>query len=95
MITVQEAANLGCTTSSKSCPNWMNNYLYNSTSYGGTVSDNSTDSETGSKNYGYWTMNAYYSDTSGTWYVCYIGNVYSSTSHDTSLGVRAVVEINK
>ena len=96
MITVQEAVNLGCTTTNKSCPNWMNNYLYNSTSYGGTVSDSTTDLETGESNYGYWTMNVNPSYTYSAWGVGYYGRVgYNSSTYSTYYGARAVVEINK
>ena len=95
MITVQEAYNLGCTGSSKSCPNWMNNYLYQSTSYGGTVSDSTTDPATGSKNYGYWTMNATSFGAGDAWSANYSGSVYYNGMHDTRIGARAVVVVNK
>ena len=39
MITMQEARNAGCSSDSMSCPKWMYNYLYNSTSYNGTKND--------------------------------------------------------
>ncbi len=87
MITIQETNALGCTTSSKSCPNWMNNYLYNSTSYGGTVSDNNT--------YGYWTMSAYSSSSNYAWYVYFSGCVSYYYTTSTYSGARAVVEISK
>ena len=37
IITVQEAKALGCSESTKSCPIWMYNYLYKSSSNGGTA----------------------------------------------------------
>ena len=37
MITVQEAKALGCSEATKSCPIWMYNYLYKSSSNGGTA----------------------------------------------------------
>ena len=95
MITTQEITNLGCTDAAKSCPNWMNNYLYNSTSYGGTVSDSSTDPTTGSPNYGYWTMSAYSSSKNHAWYVYYNGNVRSNGTYRTYYGARAVVVVSK
>ena len=97
MITIQETANLGCTGSSESCPHWMNNYLYNSTGYGGTVSDSLTDLETDSYNYGYWTMNATSSSANYAFAVGYTGSVSNSltTTDATYYGVRAVVVISK
>jgi hypothetical protein len=98
MITVQEAAALGCTTKSKSCPNWMNNYLYDSTSYGGTVNDNIT-LNGAYGNYGYWTMSAESSSSYYAWYVFYTGYVsyYNGTfsTASTSFGARAVVVVSK
>ncbi|MBO5414852.1 MAG: hypothetical protein J6A17_04410 [Bacilli bacterium] len=95
MITLQEANNLGCTNSSKSCPNWMNNYLYNSTSYGGTVSDSTLDPATGASNNGYWTMNANSSYASTAWNVTYYGYVYDNYPYYTYFGARAVVVVSK
>jgi len=93
MITVQEATSFGCKFSSKqSCPAWMNNYLSQSTSYGGTVS--LTGGKYG-KNYGYWTMNAHSSYSADAWYVVASGSVDYRTTPETSVGARAVVEINK
>ena len=93
MITLHEAADLGCTTSTKSCPNWMNNYLYNSTSYGGTVIEATGPS--GSTNNGYWTMNVTASDAGRTYYVDYYGTVGSNYAYNTYYGARAVVVISK
>ena len=97
MITVQEIVDLGCTGTVKSCPNWINNYLRNSTSYGGTVDDNSTDLETGKYNLGYWTLNAYSPYTTHSWCVGFGGDVNANCSGaaDTYYGARAVVEISK
>ncbi len=94
MITAQEAGGLGCTSSIQSCPTWMNNYLYNSTSYGGTVTV--TGGEYGN-NYGYWTMSAYSSSTSSiALFVNYGGRVNSNfNTTGTSFGARAVVVIDK
>ena len=89
MITMQEALSLGCTKSSQSCPNWMNNYLNESTSYGGTVNDT-----TGDHNYGYWTMSANSSDTSSVWYVDSYGSVGSIQPYPY-FGARAVVVVSK
>ena len=94
MITIQETNALGCTTNTQSCPNWMNNYLYNSTTYGGTV-NNKTDAN-GKNIYGYWTMSANSSFSNYAWYVFsdgHPGNGGRTTS--TNNGARAVVEISK
>ena len=99
MITVQEAAALGCTKSNQSCPNWMNNYLNDSTSYGGTVDDGVPYSP---DNRGYWTMSADSSSTNSAWNVNYNGNVsnynvysdYSNSSYAIN-GARAVVVVSK
>ena len=90
MITVQEAAALGCTTTSKSCPNFMSNYLYNSTGYGGTVND-----RPGEQNYGYWTMSACSSDSSDAWHSSYDGSMSSHYTACDGYGARAVVVVSK
>ena len=83
MITVQEAAALGCTQKQNSCPIWMLNYLVDSTKYGGTVNDN------GSR--GYDTMN-----TSGYYTACWgiheNGYLYYSGGYG---GIRPVVVVSK
>ena len=94
MITLQEAAALGCTSSSKSCPKWMNNYLQQSTSYAGTENDKSH-GPNGTSNTGYWTMSAYSSNTSDAWVVTQSGRVDYYTVYDTRYGARAVVVVNK
>ena len=91
MITVQEAAAIGCTGTNKSCPKWMNNYLSDSTSYGGTVNDT-----TGGNIYGYWTMSAYSSADAGC--ACSVDHSGCLSNDDTSspyYATRAVVEIDK
>lgn len=96
MITIQETAALNCTTSNKSCPNWMNNYLFYSTSSGGTQNDNyGTDGK--SRNYGYWTMSTLVDGaTSRAWTVRNYGLVVSSNvTTYTNSGARAVVVISK
>ena len=96
MITVQEAAAVGCTNSSKSCPNWMNNYLACSTNYGGTVSEGSCGYP---DNDGYWTMSTYSSKKTQdnafayAWLVGSTGNVLEGYYY--AYGARAVVVINK
>ncbi len=93
MITVQEANGLGCTGANESCPTWMNNYLYDSTSYGGTI--NQTGGDYGN-NYGYWTMSALSSDSTIAIYVPYHGDVYYLyPTTNTDFGARAVVVIDK
>ena len=94
MITIQEALVVGCTTNSKSCPNWMNNYLYNSTSNGGTVNDTHTENGA-SKNYGYWTMSADSSNSVLAWVVRVFGTRGNDYTDNTDYGARAVVVVNK
>ena len=92
MITVQEAADLGCTQTEKSCPIWVYNFLSTSINNGGTKNDNTTENG-GSYNYGYWTMNVRASNA--TWYVTYVGRLISYIPYSVNIGARAVVEINK
>ena len=95
IITSQEAADLGCTNMQKTCPIWMYNYLYNSTSYGGTVNEVSKDTESSYKNWGYWTMNADSSSNNKTWIIDYDSCLYSDIVSDLHRGARAVVEVSK
>ena len=90
IITLQEGVSVGCTTSNSSCPKWMYNYLYQSTSYGGTVDDKTTNN-----NYGYWTMSANPTNSVATWCVNTRGGVSYSDIHDVNFGARAVIVINK
>ncbi len=104
MITVQEAESLGCKYEEpQSCPNWMNNYLYDSTSSGGTV--NVTGGEYGG-NGGYWTMQGYESnsaiavDSYGCFSPPFVddngsGGTVPGSDNLPRLGARAVVVINK
>lgn len=90
MITTQEAIGFGCQFFvNGTCPNWMNNYLHDATSYGGTVVG--TD-------YGYWTMSASYLATNPTiaaMLVGYPGYVDNDETQYTYYGARAVVVIDK
>lgn len=92
MITVQEATNLGCTSSL--CPIWMYNYLQESTNYGGTINDTYTENGIAG-NYAYWTMSALSSDTNIAWHMTYGGYLTKRNTFDSYFGARAVVEINK
>ena len=94
MITLQEAYALGCTENDSSCPNWMNNYLYDSTSYGGTVVDD-TITDGVDHNSGYWTMSAHSTTTTDACRVNYRGDVGDSRTNLTRNGARAVVVVNK
>jgi len=93
MMTAQEAGELGCTSSNKSCPNWMNNYLNDSTINGGTV--NQSGGRYGN-NFGYWTMSATSSYGTSAMHVNFRGNVTGDNyvSHNY-YGARAVVVIDK
>jgi len=87
MITTQEASRLGCKyLVDQSCPVWMNNYLKENESYGGTVSHDT--------DLGYWTMSV---DSSNmlVFTMAYIGSVSFADTMYTSCGARAVVVINK
>lgn len=89
MITIQEAYSLGCNAlGTGSCPIWMYNYLYNSTSNGGSVDSDNTN------NLGYWTLNM---DLNGnnTWYVGPDGKTLLGYPVSANYGARAVVVINK
>jgi len=93
MITVQEAGSLGCKSGTdQSCPNWMNNYLNSSTSYGGTV--NITGEDYGENN-GYWTMSSFSANTMSAMNMRYRGDVSYSTTSNANFGARAVVVVNK
>ena len=88
MITVQETVSLGCKRRSKSCPNYMNNYLYKSTENGGTVNDDRDSS-------GYWTMGAR-SSSQNVFIMEYDGSVnYSANPTNPYYGGRAVVVVSK
>ncbi len=98
MITVQEAHALGCLgfesdrSTTGTCPIWMYNYLYNSKLYGGTVSQRGE--EFGS-DYGYWTMNAYISDSTRAYCVYDTGRIGNQPTSVSSEGGRAVIMIKK
>ena len=94
MITIQEAANLNCTTSGiKKCPIWMFNYLHNSILNGGTVNDVHTENN-GDTNYAYWLMNSpHHNDRA--WYIMYYGALGYDIMVKKNKGARAVVEITK
>ncbi len=76
-----------------SCPDWMHNYLHESTKFGGSYEDN-TVNENGYYNNDYWTMSAA-DGSSFAWLVdCrgYLSSIYPFFSH---YGARAVVVIAK
>ena len=76
-----------------SCPDWMHNYLRESTKFGGSYEDN-TVNENGYYNNDYWTMSAA-DGSSFAWLVDYRGylsTIYPFFSH---YGARAVVVISK
>ena len=88
LISLQEAIYVGCSKNSGTCPKWMYNYLYSSSSYGyGGVDDNTTG------NMGYWTLQT--GGPYGAWYVAYTGSIEDSYVDFTSYGARAVVVISK
>ena len=86
MITVQELDSLGCTTTNMSCLRFINNYLGNSTGYGGTFASGNTF---------YWTMSAASGNSSNVWYIRNDGRLSTNLTYVTSNGARAVVVIDK
>lgn len=93
MITMQEAVTTGC-TQSNGCPDFMHNYLYQSTSYGGSLDDNNQNAS-GEYSYGYWTMSANSSNSSDAWAVSRSGFMGNDGTANTGCGARAVVVISK
>ena len=77
-----------------SCPDYMHNYLYDSTSYGGSYNNNTTN-EVGTYDYGYWTMSADSGHYTNAWRVNHGGNLGNNSTSHTINGARAVVEITK
>ena len=77
-----------------SCPDWMQNYLYQSTSFGGSYDDN-TVNENGVYNYDYWTMSALSVDSTIAWSVDREGFFHRNTTALTNAGARAVIQIDK
>ena len=94
MITLQEAAILGCTTTSKSCPVWLYNYLSTSTENGGTISDTYV-GPNGNTNDGYWLITANNSHAFYVWNINFRGYTGYNDTVNGDRGARAVVEINK
>ena len=66
---------------------WLFDYTYNCTSNGCNVADSS--------NYGYWTSNIVYNNSSIAWYVHRGGNLYDFSVSFTGHGVRPVITISK
>lgn len=92
MITAQEVSVLGCSITASSCPIWMYNYTYNCTNYGCSIADTNTIT----KNDGYWFMSAYSgNDTNSMCVWGAQGRVTTAISTNAGYGARAVVEINK
>lgn len=77
-----------------SCPDYMHNYLYESSSYGGSY-DNNTTNETNDYDVGYWTMSAYTDNSAHAWYVHRNGLLSPNNTSNSYYGARAVVEISK
>ena len=99
MITANEAGDMNCKiyksdgSSNMSCKKFMNNYLYQSTTYGGTLED---DYHTGSDhNYGYWTMSSNLSSSPYALNVSHSGFVGHDRTSGLYNGARAVVVIDK
>lgn len=97
MITLQEANAFGCIWRVQTCPKWMYNYLYVSTSYGGTINDTSYGPYAyNSLNEGYWLMSAYSNTNSDSWYLASSGGIwFDGYCNQARFGARAVVVVNK
>ena len=99
MITVQEANQMGCMrkmsdeSTNMSCKKFMNNYLYESTTYGGTVIDDYYTA--GDHNWGYWTMSGISSNVRLAFIISCYGYTYDYSTPAVRASARAVVEINK
>lgn len=94
MITAQEAAALNCTDVQNSCPKWMSNYLYLSTSHGGTVDDNTPIN--GKYNQNYWTMSSFTTIPGSAMNITNSGILTGANGLTTDVaGARAVIEISK
>ena len=76
------------------CPDWMHNYLYQSTTYGGSYDDNNANTD-GVYNYDYWTMSADSSTSARINFVDRGGYMYNTNAYITLGGARAVIQINK
>lgn len=76
-----------------SCPDWMHNYLYDSTKYGGSYEDN-TMNESGIHNCDYWTMSTASSGILAE-FVSHTGFLAEYYTSSEGLGVRAVIQIDK
>lgn len=92
IITMQEAARLGCTDIYGSCPMWMSDYLSNCNSNYCTTAD-----DTNTNNIGYWMMSAFLNSTNNvsSWNVSNNASLEYHNVSDSNYGARAVVVINK
>ncbi len=77
-----------------SCPDWMHNYLYQSTKYGGSYND-ATTNENGVSNNAYWTTSANSSTITRAWCVDTSGLLSGDETSNVYYGARAVVVISK
>ena len=97
MITIKEAIDTGCQISdngSGSCPDYMHNYLYSSTTYGGSY-NNKTTNESGIYDYNYWTMSFINYSNERVFIVMRYGYLGDGAPSRLLYGARAVVEITK
>ena len=75
-----------------SCKKFMNNYLYQSTTNGGTVDDDYNTVEL--HNFGYWTMSSLLSRGDSI-AIDYFGRISKYNTSNLYFGARAVVEVYK
>lgn len=101
IITAQEAGEMHCkidklndTSSYMTCMKFMYNYLKSSTTYGGSVDDNTHD-DGAVHNYGYWTSSSNLITNSSALTVRTYGSVADDVTSSKINGARAVVNINK
>ena len=104
LMTMQEAYDLGCRTSKKSCPIWMYNYCSVSTNNGGTKNEDTlttTVTGAGYQNNGYFlssagTQASGISNRTSYARAVYYGGAFDNTYvNNVVYGARAVVSINK
>ena len=80
-----------------SCKKFINNYLWQSTTYGGTVEDD-YHIDTNSHNYGYWaltTNSSVLTDAVALDRAGFVGSTQVGKTSGALVGARAVININK
>ena len=103
LITAQESGEMGCKTwtangsTNNSCKRFISNYLWQSTTYGGTVEDD-YHIDANSHNYGYWaltTNSSVLTDAVALDRAGFVGSTQVGKTSGALVGARAVININK